>query len=95
MRAFYADLLGLRGGKRLLSFPGLWLLTSETREQAVVHLGSTRLPSSWTTSARADVPSPKARATMCASPRMSPVMLKADARPLRSARMTSNPLMVA
>lgn len=35
MRAFYADLLGLRVGKRLLSFPGLWLYLGD---QAVVHV---------------------------------------------------------
>ena len=35
MRAFYADLLGLRVGKRLLSFPGLWLYIGD---QAVLHV---------------------------------------------------------
>lgn len=35
MGAFYADLLGLRVGKRMLSFPGLWLYLGE---QAVVHV---------------------------------------------------------
>ena len=35
MRAFYADLLGLRVGKRLLSFPGVWLYLGD---QAVVHI---------------------------------------------------------
>jgi hypothetical protein len=46
-------------------------------------------------SARADAPRPKARSTMRASPRMSRVTLKADACPLRSARITSKPLIVA
>lgn len=35
MRAFYADVLGLRVGARLLSFPGVWLYLGE---QAVVHV---------------------------------------------------------
>ena len=35
MRVFYADLLGLRVGRRLLSFPGLWLYIGE---QAVLHV---------------------------------------------------------
>ena len=35
MRRFYADLLGLRVGTRLLSFPGLWLYIGE---QAVLHV---------------------------------------------------------
>lgn len=35
MEAFYADLLGLKIGKRLLSFPGLWLYLGD---QAVVHV---------------------------------------------------------
>lgn len=35
MQGFYADLLGLRIGKRLLSFPGLWLYIGE---QAVLHV---------------------------------------------------------
>lgn len=35
MRAFYADLLGLRVGKRLLSFPGVWLYLGD---QAVLHV---------------------------------------------------------
>lgn len=35
MRVFYADLLGLQVGKRLLSFPGLWLYLGD---QAVVHV---------------------------------------------------------
>ncbi len=35
MRAFYADLLGLRVGKRLRSFPGAWLYLGD---QAVVHV---------------------------------------------------------
>ena len=48
-----------------------------------------------TASASALAPSPKARSTMRASPRMSPVTLKARAWPFRSARMTSKPLMVA
>lgn len=39
MRAFYADLLGLRVGPRLLSFPGVWLyLDSAADGQAVVHV---------------------------------------------------------
>ena len=50
---------------------------------------------SWTTSARAEAPSPNARSTIPASPRMSFVMLKAGACPLRSARITSKPLIVA
>ena len=56
---------------------------------------SSRSLMSWTASARADVPSPKARSTMRASPQMSPVTLKARAWPIRSARMISKPLMVA
>ncbi len=35
MRAFYADVLGLRVGKRLLSFPGVWLYLGD---QALVHV---------------------------------------------------------
>lgn len=35
MRAFYADLLGLRVGKRMLSFPGVWLYLGD---QAIVHI---------------------------------------------------------
>ena len=35
MQVFYADLLGLRVGKRLLSFPGLWLYIGD---QAVLHV---------------------------------------------------------
>ena len=39
MRAFYAGLLGLRVGPRLLSFPGLWLYLGDgADEQAVVHI---------------------------------------------------------
>ncbi len=49
----------------------------------------------WTASARAEAPRPKARSTMRASPPMSFVMLKAEACPLRSARITSKPLIVA
>ena len=50
---------------------------------------------SWTISAIAEAPSPNARSTIRASPRMSRVMLKADACHLRSARITSKPLIVA
>ncbi len=46
-------------------------------------------------SASALAPIPKARSTMRASPRMSCVRLKIAAWPLRSARITSNPRMVA
>jgi len=46
-------------------------------------------------SASALEPIPKARSTMRASPRMSCVRLKMAACPLRSARITSNPMMVA
>ncbi len=46
-------------------------------------------------SARTQGPIPKARSTMRASPRMSRVRLKIDACPLRSARITSKPLIVA
>ena len=39
MRAFYADLLGLRVGPRRLTFPGVWLYLSDmSDEQAVVHI---------------------------------------------------------
>ena len=48
-----------------------------------------------TASAATEAPRPKARSTIRASPRMSRVMLKADACPLRSARITSKPLIVA
>ncbi|MBB6488459.1 N12 class adenine-specific DNA methylase/adenine-specific DNA methylase [Rhizobium lusitanum] len=48
-----------------------------------------------TTSVSALGPIAKARSTMRASPRMSPVKLKIAAWPLRRARMTSNPLIVA
>ena len=56
---------------------------------------SSRALRNWTASARAEAPRPKARSTMRASPRMSRVMLKAEACPLRSARITSKPLIVA
>jgi resolvase-like protein len=46
-------------------------------------------------SARTQGPIPKARSTMRASPRMSRVRLKIAACPLRSARITSKPLIVA
>ncbi len=46
-------------------------------------------------SASALAPMPKARSTRRASPRMSWVKLKSAAWPLRSARITSNPMMVA
>ena len=48
-----------------------------------------------TTSVSALGPMLKARSTMRASPRMSPVKLKIAAWPLRRARMTSKPLIVA
>ena len=48
-----------------------------------------------TTSVSALGPIPKARSTMRASPRMSPVKLKMAAWPLRNARITSKPLIVA
>lgn len=51
--------------------------------------------SSATASVSAVSPMPKARSTMRASPRMSPVRLKIAACPLRKARMTSKPLIVA
>lgn len=35
MQMFYADLLGLKVGRRLLSFPGLWLYIGD---RAVVHV---------------------------------------------------------
>ena len=57
--------------------------------------GSRRCVINWTTSERADAPSPKARSTRRASPQMSRVMLNAAAWPLRNARITSNPLIVA
>jgi hypothetical protein len=50
---------------------------------------SSRALTNWTTSASAETPRPKARSTMRASPQMSFVMLKVDACPLRSARITS------
>ena len=52
-------------------------------------------PMTATASASAVAPMPKARSTMRASPRMSCVRLKIAAWPLRSARITSNPMMVA
>ena len=48
-----------------------------------------------TASASAPARIPKARSTMRASPRMSCVRLKLDAWPLRRARITSNPRIVA
>ena len=57
--------------------------------------GSRRCVINWTTSERADAPSPEARSTRRASPQMSRVMLNAAAWPLRNARITSNPLIVA
>lgn len=48
-----------------------------------------------TASASALAPMPKARSTMRASPRMLRVRLKIAAWPLRRARITSNPLIVA
>ena len=47
------------------------------------------------TSASAEAPIPNARSTMRASPRISRVQLKAAACPLRKARISSNPRMVA
>ena len=52
-------------------------------------------PKSAMASASALTPMPKARSTMRASPRMSWVRLNTAACPLRSARITSNPMMVA
>ena len=52
-------------------------------------------PMTSTASASAPAPMPKARSTMRASPRMSFVRLKIAAWPLRRARITSNPMMVA
>ena len=58
-------------------------------------LGSSRPLTNWTASVRARVLRLKEHLTMRASPRMSRVMLKAEACPLRSARITSKPLIVA
>ena len=57
--------------------------------------GSSRLLTNRIASERTQAPSPKARSMMRASPQMSRVMLKAPAWPLRSARITSKPLIVA
>ena len=57
--------------------------------------GSSLSPMIATVSASALGPMPKALSTMRASPRMSCVRLKIAAWPLRSARITSNPMMVA
>ena len=46
-------------------------------------------------SVRAHGPRPKARSTMLVSPTMPPSRLKNRAWPLRNARMTSKPLIVA
>ena len=54
-----------------------------------------RSQTNWTASIRTEAPRPNARSTMRASPQMSRVMLKANARSLRSARITSEALIVA
>ncbi len=72
----------------------LWAHGSFRRPHQAVS-NSSRALTNWTTSASAEAPRPKARSTMRASPQMSFVMLKVDACPLRSARITSKPLIVA
>jgi len=67
--------------------------SSERFRQAVS--SSSRSLTNRTASEITQAPSPKARSTMRASPQMSRVMLKAPAWPLRSARITSKPLIVA
>jgi IS5 family transposase len=57
--------------------------------------GSICVVTKSTASANALGPMPKARSIRRASPRMSRVILKGAACPLRSARITSNPLIVA
>ncbi|MDQ0458308.1 hypothetical protein QO005_004669 [Rhizobium paknamense] len=69
-------------------------------EEAFLHLSHAVLASRFcarraTASVSALGPIPKARSTIRAFPRMSPVRLKMAACPLRKARMTSNPLIVA
>ena len=66
-------------------------------DKEVIHVAwrSSRVVMSRTASDRAEAPRPKARSTRRASPQMSPVMLKAPAWPLRNARITSEPLIVA
>ena len=72
----------------------LWAHGSFRRPHQAVS-NSSRALTNWTTSASAEAPRPKARSTMRASPQMSFVMLKVDACPLRSACITSKPLIVA
>ena len=67
--------------------------SSERCDQAAS--SSSRLLTNRTSSARGQGPSPKARSTMRVSPQMSRVRLNAPAWPLRSARITSKPLIVA
>jgi len=65
------------------------------RSHARAHAAASRSPTSWTASVSAQGPMPKARSTRRASPTMSRVRLKIAAWPLRSARITSKPLIVA
>ncbi len=74
-----------------------WAQISETVPLPRCHAGwsSSSSAMSAAASASALAPIPKARSTMRASPRMSCVRLKIAAWPLRRARITSNPMMVA
>lgn len=68
-------------------------------EETFLHLSHAVLASKFCarramTSVSALGPIPRARSTIRASPRTSPVRLKMAARPLRKARMTSKPLFV-
>ena len=65
------------------------------RGRGRAHAAASRSPTNWTASVSAHGPRPKARSTRRASPTMSRVRLKIAAWPLRSARITSKPLIVA